>query len=667
MPSWFLAGLPLLLLGLACDAGEDAPPRKPLTPAGTSGTGGAGSGGASGGAGTSSGGDAGAGGEAGAAGQPGEEDPYNEDELADGRSDLVTTPEEAAEVAEPSGFEEEDEPAAPPPEDLDAPGYLDPFDTMTEEEIDQFLLELPQAQDGPAGPFWRVEKPADSKRHWLIAPDGKRVFNLGVNTVMRNKHCGGILKDWIRRQGEGKASAVAHAEWARLSTGQSGGFQASKPYCFNNVGAFSETNDFTSKGGNSFLIRPPEQGGAGAPYSTVFRVSPPDSATRYVLKDASTLRLRAGVSRTLVGDPFNPRFAAFLLDQASKEMTPRSNDPRLQMWFAGNEIGLFDRGLGGKKGVRDFRRWIWSECASTSTLDAPRCAPHALAAFLRERYGSIDALNEAWASSYSSFLDLLTKGKRPVPYTSTCGNVCRGDLQRFVHDRLLRQWIKVVTETMRKKDPNHLISTPRLAVSTPDRFKFWRGSDQSNPDVWVDDEKIALPPDAGGITYTPFDLFPRDGAYGFDLVSFNLYTGSTTHPQDWLTEGFHRIGNASKLPLYISEFSVRARIKGWANRGGYPSFVPDSDSTDDQIQRGAYYREQARQFLKYHALVGITWHAWSDRYLAANKDQQINMGLVQCRDPARGHSPGARWGEIDDRIRAFNCDISAQIQEITPD
>lgn len=64
------------------------------------------------------------------------------------------------------------------------------------------------------GPLWHVESPADSARTWLVSPTGERVYWLGVNTVMRDKECDGIL-DYIRRD---EPTVTANVEWARLST-----------------------------------------------------------------------------------------------------------------------------------------------------------------------------------------------------------------------------------------------------------------------------------------------------------------------------------------------------------------------------------------------------------------------------------------------------------------
>lgn len=44
---------------------------------------------------------------------------------------------------------------------------------------------------------------------------------------------------------------------------------------------------------------------------------------------------------------------------------------------------------------------------------------------------------------------------------------------------------------------------------------------------------------------------------------------------------------------------------------------------------------------------------------------QIDMGLVQCDDPARGMEAGARWPELDERIAETNAGIMDLIEART--
>jgi len=513
----------------------------------------------------------------------------------------------------------------------------------------------------PATGFWRLARPGGAQRAWLFAPDGRATFLLGINTVMRDTRLGGNprcadIRGYIRRH---DPSTAAHVEWSRLSNGESGGHQVSRPYRFNSVGAFSERNDFDDSGGDSYMIRPPEQGGAGAPYGVVLNVAPqgPDRA----LKDEQGNVLMAGLTGQRVGDPFNPAFLSDLDAIAEREVTARRADPGLQMWFAGNEIGIFDVAEHGV-GVRDFRRWIWSDVPAGSGIDRPSCARHALAAFLRDRYdGSISALNGAWEATYPDFAAIVDAGPRPVPYVHDCNARCGEDLQRFVHDRLLREWVRAVTTRIRAADPNHLVASPRLAIANPRQYRFWSARALANPDRWIEPPRDAIGNDTAQVRYSPFDLLARDGQAGFDLVAVNVYTGEPTFPRPWFTDGLHRLQQQSGLPMIISEFGVRARIDGWSDRGGAPAFVPHRDAVDDQRQRGQRYSSQIDQFIGFRNIVGAIWHAWSDRFNPTDASIQINLGLVQCSDPARAMQAGRRWSPPDSLIADVNRTIIQRI------
>lgn len=516
--------------------------------------------------------------------------------------------------------------------------------------------------DASSTTYWRIERPADSARTWLVSPAGERTFVLGVNTVMRDTACDGI-GDYIRRM---EPTRAAHRSWARLSSGESGGEQVSNPYCFNSVGAFSETNDFDETGGDSHLVRAPEDGGAGAPYAVV--LNPTARGDDRALKDEHGTVLRPGYSGYRVGDPWNPAYLADLEQMVTDDVLPRVEDPRLQMWFLGNETGIFDRTSRDAEGVRDFRRHLWSDCPAGSTPSAPLCVPHALAAFLDAEYGGdLSALNTAWESQYpgSDFAVIVEVGPRPVPYVHDCNLTCRYDLQQFVHDRLLAEWVRVVTVTVRATDPNHLLSSPRLALSTSTNYRFWAPASGSNPDVWADEPTFPVPTDTAEATFCPFDLLARQGDAGFDLISVNVYEGDETFEEPWFSDGIQKLQDRSGLPVLISEFSVRARIDGWSNRGGAWSFVPATDGIDDQVQRGERYQTQLAQFLANPGIVGACWHAWSDRYLAADEDRQINLGLMQCDDPVRGFVAGERWDPLDDHIAQTNCNIESLIESST--
>jgi hypothetical protein len=422
--------------------------------------------------------------------------------------------------------------------------------------------------------------------------------------------CAGI-GDYIRRA---DPATTAHLEWARLSTGSSGGHTVRRPYHFNSVGGFSQINDFDDDEGDSYMIRPDV---VGAPYMVVLDVSP--RGRDRALKDANGEVLRGGPAGHMIGDPFNPAFLEDLDDIAERQVKPRRDDPNLQMWFAGNEIGMFDKAQRGVSGVRDFRRWLWSDVPPGSTLDNPLCARHALGAYLRER--AVEGLELGGVVRHDA----------------------HEDIQRFVRERFLPEWVRAVTTRLRAADPNHLIASPRMAIATPSGYRFWQPDD-----CWCE-----APGETIG-ELSPFHLLKA-----FDLVAINCYSGGATFKRPWFTEGVHKIQRESGLPIIISEFGIRTRIDGWSNRGGAGSFAPD------QRERGRRYRSQLEQFISFRHVVGASWHAWSDRYVPTDEGLQINMGLVQCEDPRRGMNAGRRWAPVDELVAETNRSIYDRIEAKT--
>ena len=90
------------------------------------------------------------------------------------------------------------------------------------------------------------------------------------------------------------------------------------------------------------MVRPLPHG-AGAPYAVVLDITPRgQDAAQMALADANGNPLTGGFSRSLIGDPFNHSYLETIDTLATQTVAPRADDPALQMWFAGNELGIFD-------------------------------------------------------------------------------------------------------------------------------------------------------------------------------------------------------------------------------------------------------------------------------------------------------------------------------------
>ncbi|HUS63046.1 MAG TPA: hypothetical protein VMZ28_00840 [Kofleriaceae bacterium] len=479
--------------------------------------------------------------------------------------------------------------------------------------------------------FFHIERPPGAERVWLVDPDGDPFWAAGINTVLRTASTPDI-EAYLRRLPD--FAEVARIEWNRLSMVDADGLG------FNSTPAFSETNDLAP--GPSPLV-------ARAPHGIRLRVSV-DRGEPFVMKSAGGTILGDGDTIAILGDPFNPAYRALLAARWATQVRPA--DRFLMVYWLDNEIGLFDWPLHHQPGTVDMRRWIWSDCPAGSSLDAPACAPHALGRFLRDRYGDPGALSAAWGRSFDSFDAVLAA--RPTPgsqdATRRCDGACEQDLQRF--QRVLwRAWVKLWTQLVRELDPNHLVGSPRMAIAHPGLYCFW-GIDGCIA-RFIDGRRVHAGDD---VAYSPFALFRRNGPYGFDVIGVNAYSrpDQKGYDQPWLTRGFHEMIHESGLPIWVSEFGVRARIDGWTNRGGAPSFVPDAEPARAQELRGEFYQHDMAQFARFRGVVGASFHRWADHYTAAD---QHNAGIA--------HRNGELWDLFTPAVRAWNRSLYARIAQLT--
>jgi hypothetical protein len=549
-----------------------------------------------------------------------------------------------------------------------------------------------------------LERGGRSRRRWLIDPAGNPVWGVGVNTVFRTAGItleeGGantMLAHLSRYRTARPMDWLDHAatrEWDRVGPGVDGELG----FMFNNVGGFGHTNDV---GGYT----PPWPGVTNAvnpinryaPYGVVLTTHvcgevddasapAPCPNASFALAGASgrpigqrrvrnQRGMRVGENLATMGDPYNPRFRDYLrtkwapvvneVVEVRADMSPvtRRDDPKLMYYWMGNEDGLFDHVVGAPPGVVDLRQYVWAACPDTETTGAarppladrwrsPRCAPEALEAYLRSRYDhDLGRLNRAWRREFGSWTSIRARDNRPTPGVRTgrrrCNEDCGADLQRFVR-RLIRQWVEVTTGTIRELDPNHLVSSPRLAIASA-RSYCWFGlgarcreeftiGPTLNGRVLRAGRRVS-----GSSLYSPWSLLTRRGAGGFDLISINAYShnGRAGYESPWFASGIRKISSEAHMPVLVSEFGIRTdyadrtvRRLRWTNRAGALSFVrEDGREPIEELQkrRGTYYGHDIRQFMSSRSIIGASLHRWADYYETGGRRRQMNMGIVDPR------------------------------------
>lgn len=393
--------------------------------------------------------------------------------------------------------------------------------------------------------YYRTEK-RDGRWH-LVTPDGAPFFSLGVNGVYNqlldqsswlevdfvDKY--GAGPDWLRRWADHKLEQVTG--WG-----------------FNTLAAWHEKLYW----------------GDGTPKTVEIRMS------RYAKKanrdwgigfpDVFDRSFKASVYKALA-ECFYERGEKLLQDEG------------LIGYFTDNELHWW--GSSGKWGDNDPDPGYQSTGLVDDYFELP---PHAAGKmawvkFISERYGSIEALNEAWDSEYWSFDDLLH-----IAVYRAREEVLQQDKLAFL-ERIAEVYFSTTSAALKLYDPNRLnLGTRMVGTSTP-------------PIVLNVMKKYA------------------------DVLSLNFY--SFTLPEKWLAA----ITEQLNMPVMVTEFSFCS-----GRESGYLKSTNGARNVlvRDQARRGEVYRDFVERAAALPYVIGVHWFALYDY---ANPDGLIgNYGLLDMKD-----------------------------------
>ena len=267
-------------------------------------------------------------------------------------------------------------------------------------------------------------------------------------------------------------------------------------------------------------------------------------------------------------DPFDPKFAE-AVDHSLRAATAQyRDDPWCLGYFVDNEVSW-----GG--GADDRGRYGLAYGALAAGPNQP--AKKAFVGQLKERYGEISRLNEAWGAKFESW-DLLLR--RPFEPPDTLAPRMREDFSAFLR-AFARQYFRTIRDTLKKHDPNHLYLGCRFAWRTPEAVEA--------------------------------------SAEYCDVVSFNIYR-QRVDAEEW---DFTRSLNK---PCIIGEFHFGARDRGMFHTGLV--------SVDTQEARAAMYRDYIRSVVDHPAFVGCHWFQYFDEPLTGRSydGENYNIGFVDVTD-----------------------------------
>lgn len=194
-----------------------------------------------------------------------------------------------------------------------------------------------------------------------------------------------------------------------------------------------------------------------------------------------------------------------------------------------------------------------------------------LVEFLRERYGSIQALNLAWNSRLESFDDLYLQQKD----VSKWSEASKRDMGDF-SEQMLRAYIEIPVRECRKVDPNHMILGMRWA--------------------WISDPLLVT------------------GWENFDVFSINCYAVDPT-------ERIQQIADLGvDLPVMIGEFHFGALDAGLPATG--------LEGVKSQRDRGIACRHYCESVAAHPNGVGCHYFQCYDQFVLGRFDgENYNIGL----------------------------------------
>ncbi len=415
--------------------------------------------------------------------------------------------------------------------------------------------------------FFRLEK--DEKRWWLVDPDGYAFLTAGMDCVspqayspVNNLECcyswlpdkDGIYADaWTRRpwkdveEKDYLTFTVVNLirtfgenwreEWEKITT------QRLQDWGFNTIGAFSD---------EEYVKNSP------LPYTYTLHGYP--DTKHKIYRDFP--------------DVFSEEFRQSAAEYA-QQLAADKDDERI--------IGYY---------MRNEPEWAFAyELSIAEELLADpvdSASKREMIAFLRETYGEVSALNQAWKIDLQDFEDLRT---RTFEYGRTLSEQATLDLNEF-SARMICEYVKTPALALRAVDPNHL----NLGM----RYAF-----------------ILYPEQAAGCEY-------------MDVFSINCYKIDPT-------EVLRKVADVVKMPVMIGEFHFGALDRSLEATG-----IIGVASQED---RGKAYRYYLNHAIHVPECVGVQYFEFNDQAQLGRSDgENYQIGFVDvCQMPNAEMVAAARY------------------------
>jgi len=256
-------------------------------------------------------------------------------------------------------------------------------------------------------------------------------------------------------------------------------------------------------------------------------------------------------------DPYDPSFREGIRRAMEKQKAAGAvGDPWCIGFFVHNELG-----------------WGKETSLSVAALKSPPDQPAkiAMVAAVRQAYGRIGSLNEAWGTGHASWEDFAACTNAPEAAKAS------SDLEKL-YGRIAETYFRVLREEVKKAAPDQMYLGCRFA--------------------WVN------------------DLAVKAAAPHCDALSFNKYDYDVGRMK--LPEGVDR-------PVVIGEFHFGALDRGMFHTG--------LKATENQADRAAKFRAYLESALRHPNLVGAHWFQYRDQATTGRSDgENYQIGLVDICD-----------------------------------
>ncbi len=200
----------------------------------------------------------------------------------------------------------------------------------------------------------------------------------------------------------------------------------------------------------------------------------------------------------------------------------------------------------------------------------------ALIGWLKEKYGTVSALNAAWNRQYAAFEDLL----KPEEMLDTSSEAAAEDFAQM-HAVLLEKYAQVPGDALHKVDPNHLNLGMRFSS--------------------VSEREMA-------------------GCECYDVFSFNRYAPNAT-------ESLELASSISNMPMIIGEWHIGGGDKGLLSNG-----LLSAPTQEERGKACAFYMEGA---ISNPNCVGLHYFEMNDQPLLGRFDGEcMEHGIIDiCNRP----------------------------------